>query len=955
MKRIQELTREGLWSPKRFPKVCERPRMKSQQEFMLQEMQWLSVDFYQERQWKKAAARMLAYSAKEFVEKWEEKKAKERARREKKSRLVASFVAKEVRGFWDKATQLSEAQIKLRDQLGDDADSFVALFENGLEDLASDYEDESTISEQERFEEEEHAEKGGDDPDVEELKDLAFEMTQPLKAVLPDDYPNRLCSPKNDKDECNEELDEDDDDDTSSTEDIRDLDDVSLERLVSRNMEEKTLRVPMSSRQRQLYDDYLAKSTTQECIQQGDLDNISKVINNLRRICNHPRLTSDAENILDDERPQLRLPRVADDLSYSTKFCTITSYDPHKHIDLASLNMVFLAHESRLTALTSNRIGKVCAPKKLIEELPNKKDSPAPKVPAQRFAMEFTRTTTQITSTGRAIAESHVVKKEAEEDEEEKMEVEDCSEPEKLGAFHKESLGVIATYNRRRCKGMPLYGQDCINALTVVYSVKPTRTRFRGMSYVNCLNARLNEASAISSSFKKSKDSTTFSDYNNRTDSLARLVSTGQNCIDSRGASLALTQKPFTLVQSRSATPHLTTLENRAVTLLKELSQEYNVSFETQEEPSLIEASPCPSVESVAAEKDSSKLQKLLRLLVKVRQQKRQAVVFCEMADMLHLLRKVFQSLKFPFIFYDGNAQESKRLEQFARFAKSSEVVFLLANPTFEPCDDVASLMTSRVNHVIFYDSPASDFSPLSCNSWCRLLAISTRDNLRLIRLVCESSVEDSISRKSMQEKLMTDLRCADEDKEGQVRENGVMWKLRKQTIEDLFGIGVSGDNGIKNDDDDEKVFFPFTTSLLISHWSFPIFQSLNQIHADPANRGTLAQINLLWSKDDSGEEAPSSSTSSNSLAGKILLESTDPYFSGAFLDAEETARILDKLTPLQKYVWAIKYVENLYTFQLLFLRHFQFLFFNAKLVFFRNFLMHKSSFISKFSFGLAF
>lgn len=34
-------------------------------------------------------------------------------------------------------------------------------------------------------------------------------------------------------------------------------------------------------------------------------------------------------------------------------------------------------------------------------------------------------------------------------------------------AFHKDSLNVIAKFNERRCHGMPLYGQDLIEVLTI--------------------------------------------------------------------------------------------------------------------------------------------------------------------------------------------------------------------------------------------------------------------------------------------------------------------------------------------------------------------------------------------------------------------------------------------------------------------------------------------------------
>ena len=44
-------------------------------------------------------------------------------------------------------------------------------------------------------------------------------------------------------------------------------------------------------------------------------------------------------------------------------------------------------------------------------------------------------------------------------------------------AFHPESLYVIARFNERRCRGMPLYGQDLVEALTVVNAVKPVKSQ----------------------------------------------------------------------------------------------------------------------------------------------------------------------------------------------------------------------------------------------------------------------------------------------------------------------------------------------------------------------------------------------------------------------------------------------------------------------------------------------
>ena len=92
----------------------------------------------------------------------------------------------------------------------------------------------------------------------------------------------------------------------------------------------------------------------------------------MRKICNHPQLLAEeVPDQNDDEKKNNEIvffPRVADDLMLPK--IVANRYDPMKDIDLASLNLVFFTHESTLTAITSDRLRKCCAPKALIEELP---------------------------------------------------------------------------------------------------------------------------------------------------------------------------------------------------------------------------------------------------------------------------------------------------------------------------------------------------------------------------------------------------------------------------------------------------------------------------------------------------------------------------------------------------------------------------------------------------------
>lgn len=173
----------------------------------------------------------------------------------------------------------------------------------------------------------------------------------------------------------------------------------------------------------------------------------------------------------------MTVPRVAD-VWFHRLFIHALDYDPFRHFDLTKLNLVFLAHESVLTAITSNRIAKFCASKKLIEEYraPN---PPPPQVPQGRIALDIVHMnpTRGITVSARVNVESKTTADASSQ--QDKKSHSKTSSPVQT-AFHPESLSVIARFNERRCKGLPLYGADLIAALTVVDSIRPCRTRFRG-------------------------------------------------------------------------------------------------------------------------------------------------------------------------------------------------------------------------------------------------------------------------------------------------------------------------------------------------------------------------------------------------------------------------------------------------------------------------------------------
>ena len=134
--------------------------------------------------------------------------------------------------------------------------------------------------------------------------------------------------------------------------------------------------VIFSGCQRKLYDDYL--SSSQSKLDSLDAKSIASVLQTLRKICNHPQLLEVPGSNPQDGHSSQSVPekgsplsfcRIIDGLKIPYMVSKAANYNPMTEINLASLNLVFFTHESTLTAITSDRIRKCCAPKTLIEDL----------------------------------------------------------------------------------------------------------------------------------------------------------------------------------------------------------------------------------------------------------------------------------------------------------------------------------------------------------------------------------------------------------------------------------------------------------------------------------------------------------------------------------------------------------------------------------------------------------
>lgn len=945
-RRVADLSREGLWSDRRLPKVCERPRGKTQWDSLLQEMQWLAVDFYQERQWKVAAAKLLAYSAKEYVEQRAEAKAKAEEAKVRRHKKIASYIASQVLLFWN---NIALASLRSNNynysiaetgvcNLDEDEDDDVCV-----SDSEEDDDDESTIAEQEAHE----LEEGHYCTPAQELRLLAEDNSTPLETLLSTDFYSGYTSNNTTSDHddlsiasSSEEYDEDGDSSVISSPDEDDNDSEFSEEEEEFVMEdvEKVLPLPLSSKQRKLYDDYLSGPYSRSALENGDALSISTVLNTLRKICNHPHLMK-TNNILlphqigGGEEDTIRLPtcfpRVLDNLELPRIVTRASQYEPLAHIDLASLNLVFLTHESTLTAITSDRIRKCCANKSLIEELPQRPPS-APSVPEARLALEIhpatggavaTPSSSSSTTTNRITLNSQLVQtingqhmfltssaiknKRA------------AAKEEKLGgeAFHQDSLHVIARFNERRCTGMPLYGQDLLDALTVVDTAKPTvkpLNRWRGSGHVACLNAS----------------------YCTRNVDLENAWPLGKQKRPPHPAKVTATLKKLVGVARQAAIIHSDLYDNYLASTRVE-----SVHLDKATSPNLIvqrmQSQYLPLVNRVLnsrrrqlkEEEDeevhskrrchpplirnmSAKLAKLDALLQSFRKRNERALVFCEMPEMISILCSFLHRHHYPFIYLDPVQSVEARLDLLEQFAARPAMLVLLATPDTTPPPPKG---VPHVDNVVFFDSNWNNVVPVDSVRWCKQLS-SRSQNLTVYRLVCQGTVEDSISIKALQRRL---LNSGGEHLMVKGPENGSsvpMWKIKRQTLEALFNPHF-GDNGVisaaaaaaaaddKRKDSNKKIGREAV---------------MEEILGDPE---TIAQLDWLWSSKH--EDNKSKGETVVELSQQLDTDCMDVpnkqkpierYARGLLtrlLDEMPPKKVVDYLSPLDSEKSKVEWEEN--------------------------------------------
>ncbi|XP_046390170.1 helicase domino isoform X2 [Ischnura elegans] len=133
----------------------------------------------------------------------------------------------------------------------------------------------------------------------------------------------------------------------------------------------------LSKRQRYLYDDFMSRAKTRETLATGNLLSVINVLMQLRKVCNHPNLFESRPTFSPFQMEGLTIH--VPSLVYRA-----LSYDPFKHVDLFSMNLLLVQLELCLTAFVAHRMKKFQPPRRLIEEVDSLPDPP-PRCPSGKI------------------------------------------------------------------------------------------------------------------------------------------------------------------------------------------------------------------------------------------------------------------------------------------------------------------------------------------------------------------------------------------------------------------------------------------------------------------------------------------------------------------------------------------------------------------------------------------
>ncbi|XP_042903379.1 helicase domino isoform X2 [Parasteatoda tepidariorum] len=436
----------------------------------------------------------------------------------------------------------------------------------------------------------------------------------------------------------------------------------------------------------------------------------------------------------------------------------------------------------------------------------------------------------------------------------------------------KDTLRLLAKINNRRCTACPIYGDDLIEAVTIVNSLKHPQTgsAWFGKGYVNCLNAinAQNDPSlywdhtSILSNIIKTPDE--------RLDDLKEIINRFVFVVpkvSSPSMKIHISHpSPWRLNEERMIEERLINYVSPASAFLHPIVSNMKTQF--------------PELRLI--QYDCGKLQRLAGLLWELKSGHHRVLIFTQMTRMLDILEQFLNYHGHTYLRLDGNTKVEQRQALMERFNADKRIFcFILSTRS-----GGIGVNLTGADTVIFYDSDWNPTMDAQAQDRCHRIG-QTRD-VHIYRLISERTIEENILRKANQKRVLGDLAI-----EGG---NFNTAFFKKNTIHELFGISMS-----------EEVDKSLSVVKKVEE---------NVAESSPEEFSQTQLEQALGLAEDESDKKAAQTACAEAVAELAEFDESIPLDNeGREIDdkspaEEELDKLMKQLTPVEKY--AVQFLESL-------------------------------------------
>ncbi|EOD19494.1 hypothetical protein EMIHUDRAFT_415931, partial [Emiliania huxleyi CCMP1516] len=482
-----------------------------------------------------------------------------------------------------------------------------------------------------------------------------------------------------------------------------------LKKDVEKSLQDKVEHVvpcPLSKRQRELYEDFMASSATRSTLGSGSMLGIMNVLMQLRKVCNHPDLF--------EERP-IRSPHAMQPLLLTAGACTVRALErpPLESgacFDLLNLN---LASYCDLDSYDAYRISTLRAKPVYLLEVSTRRLSAEPALASAGVASSLPGApppdnymappTVPVLSPFRPLVQAA---------------------HERRLAWRRSVRQTLAHINELRCTRTPLFGyglrKSCAVPLVAERLAALACEEVAPLEAPSCLSA----AGELVLSFGRRFESC-------RPELEAFTTQIGRACAPP--PRISTRHDPSDAAAARRTAVQVAAVPRPRLALLQPVVVRQSLSFPDKR----------------LLQWDCGKLQVLARLLRQLHSGGHRCLIFTQMTKMLNVLEAWICMMGFTYLRLDGSTRTEDRQRLMDRFNLSPKIfIFILATRA-----GGLGINLTGADTVIFYDS---DWNPtIDAQAQDRAHRIGQTKQVHIYRLISESTVEENILRKANQKRLL--------------------------------------------------------------------------------------------------------------------------------------------------------------------------------------------------------